>query len=147
MADDEKSAGEVGYCRPPKQHQFKPGHSGNRKGRRKRPPTTYSILSKILEERVQITLDGKRKRVTKQEARFLALFAKAAAGNLRASAEIERQMLLFAPELAKRARQKNEQTPEQMQAVAEALGREIAEIMNQGASEMSPDDAEPSKQQ
>lgn len=122
MANDEKPAGEVGYRRPPKQHQFKPGHSGNHKGRPKRPPTTYSIMMKVLREPIWITVDGQRKRVTKDEARLMALFNKAASGNLRASAELERQRLMFAPQLAKLA-----QPPPIDDAKMAEIARELSE--------------------
>lgn len=31
-----KQSSKVGYCNPPKEHQFKPGQSGNPKGRPKK---------------------------------------------------------------------------------------------------------------
>lgn len=63
-----KGGYEVGYCKPPKHTQFKPGQSGNPKGRPKIGTTTLSgSLLKVLRQRVRVTVNGKRKSMTKAE--------------------------------------------------------------------------------
>jgi hypothetical protein len=74
----------VGYGRPPKHTQFKPGHSGNRKGR---PGGARSLKTDFQEEsneRIRITSGGKSKLITKQRATVKRLHAKALEGDMKA---------------------------------------------------------------
>ncbi len=73
-----------GYKRPPKQTQFKPGASGNPSGRPKGSANLRTEISKLLSETVSIRENGKRKRVTRQEAMLLSLYDKAVRGDVRA---------------------------------------------------------------
>ena len=57
----------VGYGRPPKQHQFKPGQSGNPKGRPKGAPTLQEIVAKEATKHVKIKQGDKI--VSRSEAR------------------------------------------------------------------------------
>jgi Family of unknown function (DUF5681) len=78
---------EVGFGRPPKRTRWKKGQSGNR-GRRKarRASTTTEMIDKLLLSPIEITVNGKLRRVTKLEAILLQLWRKELAGNHRASA-------------------------------------------------------------
>lgn len=58
----------VGYGRPPKTNQFKPGKSGNPKGRPKDRKSPSRILKDLLNERVHVQENGRRKRIPKLEA-------------------------------------------------------------------------------
>jgi len=64
----------VGPGNPPRHTRFKPGQSGNPKGRPKGSKNFATILQQQLGKMVTITVDGKPKRVTVQEviARRLA---------------------------------------------------------------------------
>jgi hypothetical protein len=59
---------EVGYGRPPKEYQFKPGQSGHSKGRPKKPRTFQEAFNKILAEEIYIVENGKKRRTTMLEA-------------------------------------------------------------------------------
>ena len=78
------NASGVGYRKPPVQSQFKPGQSGNPKGRRKGSLNYEATLLRTLQETVIINENGKRKQVTKLEAALKQLLNKAASGDLRA---------------------------------------------------------------
>src|SRR5665213_1175596 len=53
----------VGYRRPPKATQFKPGESGNRKGRMKGSRLVGSVLQDIIQQKVSVTESGKTRRI------------------------------------------------------------------------------------
>ena len=76
---------QVGFGRPPKEHQFKPGRSGNPKGRPKGVKNLTTDLKEELEEKIVVTEGGKQKELTKQRAMVKTLVAKALKGDTRAA--------------------------------------------------------------
>jgi hypothetical protein len=50
-----KKRDDVGYCRPPAETQFKPGQSGNSKGRPKGSKNMLTQLQEILSSKVTVT--------------------------------------------------------------------------------------------
>jgi Family of unknown function (DUF5681) len=79
---------EGGYGRPPKDKRFKPGRSGNPKGRPKGARNLRTDLSHLLKKRVAIREDGELRHVSRQEAMLLSLYAKAIQGDTRASSQL-----------------------------------------------------------
>jgi hypothetical protein len=75
---------EVGYQKPPKQSQFKPGKSGNPMGRPKGTKDLATDLREELSQMIQVTENGKPQRISKQRAVLKALSAKAVKGDTRA---------------------------------------------------------------
>lgn len=75
----------VGYGRPPKQHQFKPGQSGNPKGRPKVAPTLHEIMAKEATKHVKIKQGENIVTVSKLEALARRVFNKALEGDLAAA--------------------------------------------------------------
>ncbi len=75
----------VGYKKPPQKNQFKPGQSGNPKGRPKGLKNLATDLQEELEQKIVITEANKSQEVTKQRAMIKTLFAKAMKGDVRAS--------------------------------------------------------------
>ena len=67
----------VGYGKPPKEHRFKPGQSGNSKGRPKGKKNTYTVLREILDRKVEMRTGGMVRKVSLREA-MLMRFAEAA---------------------------------------------------------------------
>lgn len=59
---------EVGYGKPPRTHQFKPGQSGNPKGRPKGAKSEATILYELLHRKIPIREGGKTRKVTVLEA-------------------------------------------------------------------------------
>ena len=72
----------VGYGKPPKHSQFKKGQSGNAKGRPRGKRNMASLVSDVLAQKVTVTANGKRKRVSSETALLLRLREKALGGDL-----------------------------------------------------------------
>ena len=49
----------VGYRNPPRQHQFKKGHSGNKPGRKKGSRNLLSVFKDVAEEKIKVKIGGK----------------------------------------------------------------------------------------
>jgi hypothetical protein len=90
--------GEIGYKKPPRAHQFKPGQSGNPSGRRKAPPTFASDLSEELRETITLHEKGRERRITKQRAFIKTLTTLAIKGDIRAINALVACARNFAPE-------------------------------------------------
>ncbi len=74
----------VGYGRPPRESQFKPGQSGNPKGRPKGKRSLSTIVDEVLAERVTITRrNGRTAKVSKLQAMLLMAVNKALQGDHR----------------------------------------------------------------
>ena len=81
----EDDDGVVGYQRPPRQSQFKPGRSGNPKGRPRGSRNASTLLDEALKERVTVSENGRRRKVTKLEVILKQLVNTAAKGDHRAT--------------------------------------------------------------
>jgi hypothetical protein len=68
--------------KPPEQHRFKPGQSGNPKGRPKRIEDPSTTLQKVLARRISV--NGHAGKMTIREALFRRLRERALAGGRRA---------------------------------------------------------------
>lgn len=82
MTDFDSKDYEVGYKRPPAEHQFKTGQSGNPKGRPKLIKDFKTDLREELEEIIVVQEGGKSKPITKQRALIKKLLLKALGGEL-----------------------------------------------------------------
>ena len=76
---------DIGYCKPPKSTQFKPGSSGNPAGRPKGVKNLATDLVDELGEKVLVTEGAKQVTITKQRAMVKSLMAKALKGDVRAA--------------------------------------------------------------
>jgi hypothetical protein len=74
----------IGYRNPPEQTRFKPGQSGNPKGRPKGSLNMATVLERVLREKVIINENGRRKVISKRQAACTQLVNKAASGDLKA---------------------------------------------------------------
>lgn len=74
----------VGYAKPPKQTRFRPGQTGNPKGRPKGSKNLKTLVEQELRQMVAIRENGSRSTVTKRKAIAKQLVKKAAEGQDRA---------------------------------------------------------------
>src|SRR6185436_20899389 len=74
----------VGYGRPPVHTRFKPGQSGNPKGKPKGQKKLAAVFRDILNEQVSIREGDKVPKVSKVEAMFRAIALKAMKGDPKA---------------------------------------------------------------
>jgi hypothetical protein len=74
----------VGYKKPPIDTRFKPGQSGNAKGRPRKHPTIADITAKELQRRVVASIDGKVEKVPALRAVVMKLISKGLNGDVRA---------------------------------------------------------------
>jgi hypothetical protein len=79
-----KEGYEVGYGKPPAAHQFRKGKSGNPFGRPKKKPGIVEMVQRVMNEKVPITLNGRRRMVTSIEAAFHVVRTKGISGDLKA---------------------------------------------------------------
>ena len=83
----------TGYKIPPTATQFKPGHSGNPKGRPKGCSNTYTILDKMLSQKILITQEGRKIKISKKDMILLQAVNSAVKGDMKAIQNIFPHML------------------------------------------------------
>ncbi len=75
----------IGYRRPPMGTRFRPGQSGNPRGRPTGARNLSTVVAAALSERVAVNENGRRRRITKLEAAVKQLVNRAASGEARAT--------------------------------------------------------------
>lgn len=108
---------EVGYGKPPLHSRFKPGQSGNPRGRPKGTKNLKTDLAEELRERVVIREGGQSKEVTKQQAVIKAILKRTLQGDSRASTLLTSLMMRLLD------------TGEGAPSAEEALGEDEREIL------------------
>ena len=91
---------EVGFGKPPKHTQFKPGQSGNPKGKPKGTKHLNTIINEEANKKIEIKEGGKVKKITKKRAVIKSVLAKAIKGDTKSAStalnligEIDAKML------------------------------------------------------
>src|SRR6266481_1699746 len=107
MSSDKQRDYEVGYGKPPRHTRFKPGRSGNPRGRPSGSKNLTTLLSEALNEFVIVAENGRRRKITKRQAIVTQLVNRSAKADLRATKilldivqEIERRTESVSPETA-----------------------------------------------
>lgn len=80
VSDNQK----VGYGKPPKKTQFKPGQSGNPKGRPKKPNDIKTNVNELLDTKIPVRGWDGEQRPDGRKAIAMALVSRALKGDLRA---------------------------------------------------------------
>ena len=81
MSDDRNY--EVGYGKPPVETRFRKGQSGNPAGRPRGSKNLATLFEAELSERIAVSENGRRKRITKQQAMVKHVVNKALSGDSR----------------------------------------------------------------
>ena len=76
---------DVGYCKPPKRTQFKPGQSGYPKGRPKGVRNFSTDVLSTLQSPIKVNKGGRTRSISTQLATLLVLRDKALKGDLKAA--------------------------------------------------------------
>lgn len=84
----ESESYEVGYGKPPVHSQFKPGQSGNPKGRPNGSLSLSTMLNAALTEKIEVTKNGKRVKRSKAVIAIEQLVNKAASGDIKAFSQL-----------------------------------------------------------
>lgn len=82
--DDTNIPYKVGYGKPPKKTQFKPGQSGNPKGRTKGHKNFNTLLRQGLSQSITVSAGGKKRSMPKYSVIITALINKALQGDMKA---------------------------------------------------------------
>jgi hypothetical protein len=82
---DEEPSYEVGYGKPPRHTRFRPGQSGNPRGRPKDAKNLSTLVHEALSEPVVVTENGRRRKVTKRRAIITQLVNRSAQADLKAT--------------------------------------------------------------
>jgi hypothetical protein len=83
MSDDERP-GDVGYGKPPQHSRFRPGQSGNPRGRPRDARNSSTIVREALTAKVKLRENGRTRSIAKVEVAMTQLANKAAGGDLKA---------------------------------------------------------------
>lgn len=107
----------TGYKIPPTHSQFKPGQSGNPKGRPRGRRNTYSVLDDLLNQKIPVTQDGKQTKIDKKTAILLQTVNHSVRGDQRAIQTLLPHMLAI------------DENKERLTAVRESLSTNDQEIL------------------
>jgi hypothetical protein len=110
---------EVGYGKPPAQHRFQKGQSGNPRGRRSAKLNEAELIAKVRDEPITMTINGKTRKVTAFEAAvrktYMTVLAK---GSVR---DLEKLLQLYARFGAEPEALRNAQAKEAADQVIETI--------------------------
>jgi hypothetical protein len=82
---DEEPDYEIGYGKPPRHTRFRPGQSGNPRGRPKDAKNLSTLVHEALNEPVVVTENGRRRKVSKCRAIITQLVNRSAQADLKAT--------------------------------------------------------------
>jgi hypothetical protein len=82
---------DIGYGKPPSATRFKPGTSGNPKGRPKRDQSLGRIVNDVLEAPVEYNENGRKRTATRREVTLKSLILRATQGDVGAAEILQRK--------------------------------------------------------
>ena len=136
-AKDGSTDYEVGFGKPPKSTQFKPGHSGNPKGRPKGTKNLKTDLAEELSEKIVVHEGGNSKKISKQRAVVKTLITNTLKGDARAASSLLSMMMkLLDTGVGEVAEEAEALHPDEVE-ILESYKKRIAELDKE-----KPDDVE-----
>jgi uncharacterized protein DUF5681 len=99
----------VGYGRPPVHTRFKPGQSGNPKGRPRGSINLQTLLMKLALKKAAITENGRPRKISKLEVAYTQMVNKAAAGDIKSLLALVKLLEPRAPKTKKEIDQEEQQ--------------------------------------
>jgi hypothetical protein len=128
----------IGKGRPPRDHQFRPGESGNPAGRPRRDPDLADLFRKELGKTVEVNEQGQKLALSKREAVVKALVDASARGDLRAI----NTLFVFLERSAEDVTDTPEHAPEDAEIVSSFAGRTTnpADAVSSTPAEPTPTD-------
>jgi hypothetical protein len=106
----------VGYGKPPRQHQFQPGQSGNSKGRPKGAKSTSTLLRETLDRKIKVRTGATVRKVSVREAIMIRLAEAALKGDIKSA-----HFLLQRYDIAAETAKPNVLDPDRYETVEEAI--------------------------
>lgn len=92
----------VGYKKPPKHTQFKKGRSGNPRGRpKKKEDEIMTLLKKILNEKIPVTIHGEKVEISQYEALMRSILSQATKGHGPSLAQAAKLIAVYDQEVKK----------------------------------------------
>jgi len=129
--------GQVGFKRPPKHTRFKPGQSGNAKGRPKHARNLKTEFLEELGEVIRVREGDRELKISKQRAFVKALVSAAIKGDMRAtSALVSFCTRAFGNE--PEDDQPPSPTPDDLEILNEFVGREVRRRVADGGADGDP---------
>lgn len=89
---------EVGFGKPPKEHRFKPGQSGNPRGRPRGARGVNATVRKVLEQKTSVQTSGGTKKMAHVEVIIRKLLERALKGDTKAAEKLLLMYRTAAPE-------------------------------------------------
>lgn len=72
---------EIGYKKPPRETRFRKGCSGNPSGRPKGSQNTIKLLEELLNQKISVLQDGKKRKISKKTAIMMQMVNAAVKGD------------------------------------------------------------------
>jgi hypothetical protein len=85
MPPDQEHDYAVGYGKPPRHTRFKPGRSGNPRGRPKDAKNLSTLVHEALNEPVTVAENGRRRKISKRQAIIAQLVNRSAQADFKAT--------------------------------------------------------------
>jgi hypothetical protein len=125
---------DVGYRRPPKSGQIKPGEVRNPWGRTGKRQRTEDLLLKVAEEKIPATVNGRASSMTQEEAAYRKVFQDALKGNPTAQKLVMEHLSRRRPPLPPHPTMEEIAEQEAEHARREELSAEIVDALEEMAA-------------